>query len=76
MKSPVPFLKPKSYYSPPSRTLVIKDEIITQHDPILQPRVVENIPQDAPAEIKQHVGVEGEQSKFKKPKLKKSSRGV
>jgi hypothetical protein len=38
--------------------------------------VVENIPQDAPAEIKQHVGVEGEQSKFKKPKLKKSSRGI
>jgi hypothetical protein len=41
MKSPVPFLKPKSYYSSPIKSPVIRDEITVQHNPI-QP-VVEDI---------------------------------
>ena len=34
MKSPVPFLKPKSYYSSPIKTPVIRDEIVPQIDPV------------------------------------------
>jgi hypothetical protein len=34
MKSPVPFLKPKSYYSSPIKSPVIRDEIIVQRNPI------------------------------------------
>jgi hypothetical protein len=41
MKSPVPFLKPKSYYSSPIKSPVIRDEIIVQRNPI-QP-IVEDI---------------------------------
>jgi hypothetical protein len=41
MKSPVPFLKPKSYYSSPIKSPVIRDEITVQRNPI-QP-VVEDI---------------------------------
>jgi fused signal recognition particle receptor len=41
MKSPVPFLKPKSYYSSPIKSPVTRDEIIVQRNPI-QP-VVEDI---------------------------------
>jgi hypothetical protein len=41
MKSPVPFLKPKSYYSSPIKSPVIRDEITVQHNPI-QP-IVEDI---------------------------------
>ena len=41
MKSPVPFLKPKSYYSSPIKSPVTRDEIIVQRNPI-QP-IVENI---------------------------------
>jgi len=41
MKSPVPFLKPKSYYSSPIKSPVTRDEIIIQHNPI-QP-IVEDI---------------------------------
>lgn len=40
MKSPIPFLKPKSYYSPPSRLLVIRDEIVLQIDPIRPEHVI------------------------------------
>jgi hypothetical protein len=44
MKSPVPFLKPKSYYSSPIKSPVIRDEITVQHNPInpIQP-IVEDI---------------------------------
>jgi len=41
MKSPVPFLKPKSYYSSPIKSPVTRDEIIVQRNPI-QP-VVEDV---------------------------------
>jgi len=41
MKSPVPFLKPKSYYSSPIKSSVTRDEIIVQRNPI-QP-VVDDI---------------------------------
>jgi hypothetical protein len=41
MKSPVPFLKPKSYYSSPIKSPVTRDEIIIQRNPI-QP-VVEDV---------------------------------
>jgi hypothetical protein len=41
MKSPVPFLKPKSYYSSPIKSPVTRDEIIVQRNPI-QP-IVEDI---------------------------------
>jgi hypothetical protein len=34
MKSPVPFLKPKSYYASPFKALVTKDEIVVQRNPI------------------------------------------
>lgn len=33
MKSPVPFLKSKSYYSSPIKTPVIKDEVVNQSNP-------------------------------------------
>ena len=41
MKSPVPFLKPKSYYSSPIKSPVIRDEITIQRNPIQS--VVEDI---------------------------------
>jgi len=41
MKSPVPFLKPKLYYSSPIKSPVTRDEIIVQRNPI-QP-IVEDI---------------------------------
>jgi len=41
MKSPVPFLKPKSYYSSPIKSPVIRDEITIQRNPIQH--VVEDI---------------------------------
>ncbi len=41
MKSPVPFLKPKSYYSSPIKSPVIRDEITVQHNPIQH--VVEDV---------------------------------
>jgi len=40
MKSPVPFLKPKSYYSSPFKTPVIRDEIVPQIDPVRSEPVV------------------------------------
>jgi hypothetical protein len=33
MKSPVPFLKPQSYYSSPIRTNVVTDDVVNQVDP-------------------------------------------
>jgi hypothetical protein len=33
MKSPVPFLKPQSYYSSPIRTNVVTDDVVKQVDP-------------------------------------------
>ena len=33
MKSPVPFLKPKTYYESPSKQAVLMDEIVNQVDP-------------------------------------------
>ena len=43
MKSPVPFLKPKSYYASPIKALVTKDEIVTQINPPQPIPVVEDV---------------------------------
>ena len=69
MKSPVPFLKPKSYYSSPIRTNVATDDIVNQVDPA---PIVETQPEP---EIK--VIMSGEPSldamvQETKPKSKKS----
>jgi hypothetical protein len=69
MKSPVPFLKPKTYYETPSKPAVIMDEIVNQVDPA---PVVETQPEP---EIK--VIMSGEPSldamvQETKPKSKKS----
>jgi hypothetical protein len=69
MKSPVPFLKPQSYYSSPAKPAVIADDVIKQVDP---PPVVEVQPEP---EIK--VIMSGEPSldamvQETKPKSKKS----
>lgn len=69
MKSPVPFLKPKTYYESPSKQAVLMDEIVNQVDPT---PVVESQPEP---EIK--VIMSGEPSlepivQETKPKAKKS----
>ena len=69
MKSPVPFLKPKTYYESPIRTNVVTDDIVNQVDPT---PVVESQPEP---EIK--VIMSGEPSlepivQKTKPKAKKS----
>ena len=43
MKSPVPFLKPKSYYASPIKQSVTKDEIVTQINPPQPTPVIEDI---------------------------------
>ena len=43
MKSPVPFIKPKSYYTSPIKSNVIRDTVVPQIDPTPQPQL---IPQD------------------------------
>lgn len=68
MKSPVPFLKPKSYYSSPFRTPVIKDEVIIQYDPS-QPPVIEKTVQEIPIETESQTEIE--QPKSKKSKYNK-----
>lgn len=82
MKSPVPFLKPKSYYASPFKALVTKDEIVTQINPPQPTPVVEDviIPEhivsDKPIQlIESEQPLETptvEQSKSKKPKYNKS----
>ena len=77
MKSPVPFLKPKSYYTSPIKALVTKDEIVTQINPPQPIPVVEDviIPEhivsDEPIQL-----IEPEQPletlTVEQPKLKKS----
>ena len=75
MKSPVPFLKPKLYYSSPIKSSVTRDEIIVQRNPI-QP-VVEDVvvPEEEPVivdeplvEIEQPL----EEPVIERPKSKKS----
>jgi hypothetical protein len=57
MKSPVPFLKPKSYYASPFKALVTKDEIVVQRNPIQH--IIEDIviPEE-PAIVKESATVE------------------
>jgi len=69
MKSPVPFLKPKTYYESPSKPAVIMDELVNQSNPT---PIIETQPEP---EIK--VIVSGEPSldtmvQETKPKSKKS----
>jgi hypothetical protein len=74
MKSPVPFLKPKSYYSSPIKSPVIRDEIIVQRNPI-QPIVDDIVVPEEPVivdeplvEIEQPL----EEPVIEQPKSKKS----
>lgn len=77
MKSPVPFLKPKSYYTSPFKALVTKDEVVTQINPPQPTPVIEDviIPEhivnDEPIQL-----IESEQPletpTVEQPKLKKS----
>jgi hypothetical protein len=74
MKSPVPFLKPKSYYSSPIKSPVTKDEIIVQRNPI-QPVVEDVVVPEEPVivdeplvEIEQPL----EEPVIEQPKSKKS----
>lgn len=43
MKSPVPFIKPKSYYTSPIKQSVTRDEIIPQRDSIKEATVEKEI---------------------------------
>jgi hypothetical protein len=74
MKSPVPFLKPKSYYSSPIKSPVTRDEIIVQRNPI-QPIVEDVVVPEEPVivdeplvEIEQPL----EEPVIEQPKSKKS----
>jgi len=74
MKSPVPFLKPKSYYSSPIKSPVTRDEIIVQRNPI-QPIVEDIVVPEEPVivdeplvEIEQPL----EEPVIEQPKSKKS----
>jgi len=75
MKSPVPFLKPKSYYTSPIKSSVTKDEIVIQRDPI-QPIVEDIVVPEEPVIVNKPL-VENipliEQSKLKKHKHNKPS---
>jgi hypothetical protein len=75
MKSPVPFLKPKSYYASPFKALVTKDEIVVQRDPI-QHIIEDIVVPEEPAIVNKPL-VENipliEQSKLKKSKHNKPS---
>jgi hypothetical protein len=75
MKSPVPFLKPKSYYASPIKSSVTKDEIVVQCDPIQH--IVEDIVVPEEPVIVNKPLVENipliEQSKLKKHKHNKPS---
>jgi hypothetical protein len=76
MKSPVPFLKPKSYYASPIKQSVTRDEIIVQRNPI-QPIVEDIVVPEEPVIVdKPLVEIEFEQSLeepvIEQPKSKKS----
>jgi hypothetical protein len=76
MKSPVPFLKPKSYYSSPIKSPVTRDEIIVQRNPI-QPIVEDIVIPEEPVIVDEPlVEIEIEQPSkepvIEQPKLKKS----
>lgn len=74
MKSPVPFLKPKSYYSSPIKSPVTRDEIIVQRNPI-QPVVEDVVVPEEPVIVDEPL-VEIEQTLeepvIEQPKSKKS----
>jgi hypothetical protein len=74
MKSPVPFLKPKSYYSSPIKSPVTRDEIIVQRNPI-QPIVEDVVVPEEPVIVDEPL-VEIEQTLeepvIEQPKSKKS----
>lgn len=75
MKSPVPFLKPKSYYTSPIKPSVTKDEIIVQRIPTPPPPVIEDIIIFEPVVEDEHTPLEiiVEQPKLKKSKHNKLS---
>lgn len=67
MKSPVPFIKPKSYYTSPIKPSVIRDVVVPQFDPISHP---DSIPQYASQDI---IEVEPQENIVEEtPKSKKS----
>jgi hypothetical protein len=77
MKSPVPFLKPKSYYSSPIKSPVTRDEIIVQRNPInpIQPIVEDIVVPEEPVIVNEPlVEIEQplEEPVIEQPKSKKS----
>jgi hypothetical protein len=67
MKSPVPFIKPQSYYTSPIKPNVVRDIVVPQFDPIPQP---DPVPQPIQQDI---IEVEPQESIIEEtPKLKKS----
>ena len=81
MKSPVPFLKPKSYYSSPIKQSVTKDEIVVQVNPtpltviedVIVPEYTINDEITSLIEIEQPLEIIVEQPKLKKSKHNKPS---
>jgi hypothetical protein len=74
MKSPVPFLKPKSYYSSPIKSPVTRDEIIVQRNPI-QPIVEDVVVPEEPVivdELLVEIEQPLEEPVIEQPKSKKS----
>lgn len=67
MKSPVPFIKPQSYYTSPIKSNIVKDTVIPQFDPTPQSNSIsQSIKQDI-------IEVDLQESIIEKvPKLKKS----
>lgn len=81
MKSPVPFLKPKSYYSSPIKQSVTKDEIVVQVNPtpltviedIIVPEHTISDELTSLIEIEQPLEIIVEQPELKKSKYNKPS---
>jgi hypothetical protein len=71
MKSPVPFLKPKSYYASPIKSSVTKDEIVVQVNPT-PPPVIDDVIVPKPVIEDEQIPLI-EQPKLKKSKHNKSS---
>jgi hypothetical protein len=69
MKSPVPFIKPQSYYTSPIKSNIIKDTVMPQFDPTPQSNLIsQSIKQDQDI-----IKVDPQESIIEKtPKLKKS----
>ena len=68
MKSPVPFIKPQSYYTSPIKPNVVRDIVVPQFDPISQPDPVPQPIQQDIIEVEPQESIIEETPKFKKSK--------